>query len=58
MFKVNNKETSERYHWLPSDMFIVNFEYISQLVLMPAGYVLHLTLLEVHQEQDTGQILT
>ena len=46
MFKVNNRNTRtrceicsklaikipERRHWLRSDVFIVNFEHISQLV--------------------------
>ena len=34
MFKVNNRKTSKKRHWCRSDVFIVNFEYISQLVLV------------------------
>ena len=33
MFKVNNK-TPERRHWRRSDVFIVNFEYISHFFLV------------------------
>ena len=34
MFKVNNKDTSERRHWRYSGVFIVNFEHISHHVLV------------------------
>ena len=34
MFKVNNKDISERRSWRRSGVFIVNFEHISHLVLV------------------------
>ena len=34
MLKVNNKDATERRHWRRVGVFIVNFERVSQLVLV------------------------
>ena len=44
MFKVN-KKTPERRHWLHSDVFIVNVEYILLLFLVPLLLTLNKSML-------------
>ena len=51
MFKANNIKTPERRHWHRSDVFIVNFEHISHLVLM-------FQLLTLSRQMPTGTRLT